>query len=175
LAAILEWTFTRIDLREVDLSGANIIRSKFIRCDLDGCQLERADYRGTLFVETSLRYAQISSYEHTDVQFIACDLTGADMNNLKPRGERAVMGDPLFEGCNLTDVTLNRVKNLDPMDFVNCWAWQGGEPNLPKGFSVGTVLDPGNDSERRWWFQSLPLDERTFNAARLGHTNFCQS
>ncbi len=93
-----------MDLREVDLTGADIANASFKRADLTGARLAEVKGRRAKFVSAVLAGADLSNADLRLADFTSADLTGAVLVQADLRAARffkAVLRDADFTGARL--------------------------------------------------------------------------
>jgi len=108
-----------LDLREVDLRGANLSGGHFEGCTLQGSHLEHADATRTILTRSNLREASLAGASLTEAdlegaslaranlegaRLNGANLKGADLSGARLHG--ADLWEANLKGCNLKDVDL---------------------------------------------------------------------
>jgi uncharacterized protein YjbI with pentapeptide repeats len=164
-------SFDRADLREVNLSNANIVVADFrgaflIRADfsyanlsgsnLSGAEISYANLNGTTFINadlsganlrnTNLRNAHLSGANLSKAILINADLSGADLSNADLRNATvrgADLSNALLNGTNLTSANLNGACLINA-DFTED---ELGLNNTSAAILYGTNLNQANLSK----------------------------
>lgn len=95
------------DLREVNLSGAQLGDIDLNHADLSGAKLAGAILIGAILVEVDLSEAILTAANLTDANLSGAELTGADLTGANLTGANLI-GANLID-VNLTDANLSRV------------------------------------------------------------------
>jgi uncharacterized protein YjbI with pentapeptide repeats len=94
-AVLLRCELSGLDLRGVNLSGADIVECRFLGCNLTGAHFEDATLTGCSFADSLLNAACFSGAELSRSQFHMADLRGADFSGavlVEARMDTALIG-----------------------------------------------------------------------------------
>ena len=97
-----------IDLRDADLSGANLYGAYLRGADLSGANLRGADLSGANLRGADLRGANLYGADLRDADLSGANLYGADLRGANLRGAWRWSDDPAVPGWTLRDGVLCR-------------------------------------------------------------------
>lgn len=80
-AVLLHCELNGLDLRAVDLGGADIVECSFLGCNLSRANFEEATLTGCSFADSLLNAARFAGAELSRSQFHMADLRGADFSD----------------------------------------------------------------------------------------------
>ncbi len=124
--------FDRQDLAAVDLSGARLRDTSFIRADLSGSKMVKADSTRAKFVNATLNGTVFDDAKLYEADLTKADLTEASLNGADLRLAR--MFRATLRGADLTGARL-RGTDLSQADLSGA-TWTDGERICAEG-SVG--------------------------------------
>ena len=85
-ARLKDTTFTRGNLQEANLSGADASRAKFIHADLRRVQFDGATLREADFTNADLRDVSLAGADLSRARLFRADLRGAGLTDARTRG-----------------------------------------------------------------------------------------
>ncbi|MBX3156485.1 MAG: pentapeptide repeat-containing protein [Deltaproteobacteria bacterium] len=174
----------RADLRNLDLSKANLGGGLFDRADLEGSNLEGSDLTGAAMKRASLREAYLVGANLSNANLENADLEGAKLERASLRGANLTRAN--LEGANLTNADLTGAQ----LSYAQLATAKLGNANLTNAICAHAELDeaylggasgPGarlanaslvgaNLEDAR--FPNAILDEASLTAASLRNADF---
>jgi uncharacterized protein YjbI with pentapeptide repeats len=125
----------RADLRNLDLSKANLGGGLFDRADLEGSNLEGSDLTGAAMKRASLREAYLVGANLTNANLENADLEGAKLERAILRGTNLTRAN--LEGANLTNADLTGAT----LSYAQLATAKLGNANLANAICAHAELD----------------------------------